>query len=242
MHRLRPRTLTLVVALAVPGCSEADRERTEAGLERVERRQQLRTRFASIQNQIRRVQAMALDSPGVKAAQEAFYGELRRRMLEIDSSSHRLLARAESVGHDLTRVSGSPLATPEEKERVARELQEVERLLRPLQDRAFRDPRVEASFRVLQDSVIATITRIDPAAEPLLERMQEIERQIQELDRAAAEPRAPATGWVPVDPPDRAPSRGLDPTTDPFSAGAADSVTRPATEEAAEPPAGDADG
>lgn len=193
-RRVAPRLASCILAAATAaGCGNDDAVRAR-DTEGVARREQLRMQFASVQSRLRQVQAQALDSPGVQAAQEEFYAALRTRMVEIDSASADLLDRASAVGDELARLTGPALATREEKERVAEELQMVERLLRPIQDSAFLNPEVSARFRVLQDSLVATIRRIDPGSEALLDRMSEIEQEIAALDRGAGtEP----GGWVP---------------------------------------------
>ncbi|MFQ5890794.1 MAG: hypothetical protein ACE5JR_12180 [Gemmatimonadota bacterium] len=183
----------LVCTLVCVACSDAPPERAEP-VDPTLRREQLRTQFASVQNQLRGIQAQALDSPGVRAAQSEFYEALRRRMIEIDSSSADLLGQATSVGRDLSEIAGSRTATREEKVRVAQELQTAERKLRPLQDSAFNDPIVTEKFRILQDSLVATITRIDPAAQRLLDQMRAIERRIMELDRVTSPADTPGAG------------------------------------------------
>ena len=64
-----------------------------------------------------------------------------------------------------------------------------------MQDSAFRYAEVAEKFRVLQDTLLATMIRIDPNARVVLDRMREIERQITELDAAEESPSTPS--WAP---------------------------------------------
>jgi methyl-accepting chemotaxis protein len=155
-------------------------------------RAELTSRFHRVQDGIRRTQAAALDDPGVRAAQEHFYESLAATMREADPTAAGLLERARQIGADLDRVSGPVLTTPDkvdevaateaEREAVADELAAAERELRPHIERAMQDPEVRATFTALQDSVQATMQRIDPNAADAIARLKEISEQIRDLD------------------------------------------------------------
>lgn len=194
-HTLLPITVAALVA-AVAACSDAAAKREEelAGL-RSERRSLL-MQFSSAQQAIRRTQAQALEEEGVRTAQDAFNAELRAVVLRDDPESVELLDRARAVGRDLQSM-GTPLlleqgeedprpTTPEERVEVASELAEVERRLRPVIDRAFRDPVVQVAFGALRDSVVAAMLRIDPGAQRSMDLMAELEEQVAEVDRQIA--------------------------------------------------------
>ncbi|MFQ5747483.1 MAG: hypothetical protein ACE5HF_09745 [Gemmatimonadota bacterium] len=151
-------------------------------------RQELLLQHASLQNQLRLIQGQALDSPQVRAAQAAFRDALTRRMVEIDPRAASWLERAKQVGHDLAAATGEVPVAHQEKVRVAAELRTVEKLLAPVQDSAFRDPTVAARFSELQDSLVAVIVRIDPAARALIDRSRELESEMLDIDRRIGPP------------------------------------------------------
>lgn len=190
MKRRGRHPWSVVVALlaATAACSQGENGRLAAL--QTERRA-LHLQFLSVQNSIRAAQARALEEPGVIAAQAAFYQTIREVIERDDPEGARLLDRATAVGHDIERLSGPVVLAPgqrsaegrsEEKQEAVEELAAVERELRPLIDRAFRDPLVAQSFSALQDSVIAALVRADPGAEAILDRMRELERQIGVID------------------------------------------------------------
>ncbi len=203
MHRERGRRgrgvplLILMGLLALPAgagaCSGVDSEAETRRLELEQRRRRLRTQFASVQSQIRRTQAAALDDPGVKAAQADFYAALRARMIEIDPGAEELLDQARDVGAALEWASGPMVVSPEDTaalptredmRRAVRDFQEVERALRAVEGQALRDSAVAARLTVLQDSLVAAMLRIDPGAAPIVEEMRSLESRIAEVDRA----------------------------------------------------------
>lgn len=154
-------------------------------------RRSLLIQFASAQNAIRQYQARALDEEGVRVAQDSFDIVFRSVVERDDPASVELLTRAAELGHDLQLLStpvilqegqADPRLSDEERRQVAAELAELELRLRPVTDRAFADPAVQASFRVLQDSVIAAILRQDPTAQQSIDLMASLERQIAEID------------------------------------------------------------
>ncbi|MFQ5529432.1 MAG: hypothetical protein ACE5FP_03710 [Gemmatimonadota bacterium] len=180
--------VTLVAALAV-ACDDGSQARADQRRALEQRREQLVIQNVSVQNQIRSVQGQALDEPGVVAVQARFYDVLRARMIELDPGAESMLDRAKQVGADLERLSGPVLLGPGdepppagERAAVGRELAELERAMRPLQSEALKDPLVAATFLELQDSVKATIVRLDPNAAQVLENIKAVEDAIRELD------------------------------------------------------------
>jgi DNA replication initiation complex subunit (GINS family) len=156
-------------------------------------RSQLVERFSNIQSGIRRTQAAALDAPGVSAVQDSFYAEVRRFMQREYPEAVELLDRAERIGADIERVSGPVEVAPdaavtrEQQQAVVGELQETERDLRPYLQRAMTDPVVQAAFSVLQDSLIAEMTRLDPGAPSTIQRMSDTAEEIRQVDMRIAE-------------------------------------------------------
>lgn len=164
-----------------------------------EERSALVRQFGIVQSGLRRTQAAALDEPGPAAARAALYDELRRFAEQEGPESAALLERALRVGADLTRVSTPVLTTPEgatdevaspgEREAIARELAETERELRPFVDRAMADSAVRARFAVLRDTLVATMIRLNPGVEVSLGRMEEVADSIGRIEAAIARER-----------------------------------------------------
>jgi len=156
-------------------------------------RSQLIERFSNTQSGIRRIQAAALDAPGVSMVQDSFYAEVRRFMQREYPEAIELLDRAERIGADVERVSGpvelepDEAVTRDEQQAVVGELQETERDLRPYLERAMTDPLVQTAFAELQDSLIAEMARLDPNAPRTIQRMTDTAEQIRQVDIRIAE-------------------------------------------------------
>lgn len=189
--------LVLVGAVAfITACSGPDAAREERLAELRSERRSLLEQFSTVQLPIRRVQAKALEEPGVRSAQEAFYTELRGTALREDPGAAELFERARAVGHELdfmqnpavlsTEQESSRTATQDEPAALAQELAELERALRPVISRAMRDPAVSEAFDVLRDSVIAAMLRADPHSERAMDRMVDIEGQVARIDAEIA--------------------------------------------------------
>jgi len=183
--------VALVVLVLVPAvaCGDRSQARDDERRSLEQRREQLVIQFASVQNEIRAVQAQALDEPMIAGLQARFYGVLRTRIIELDPQGEEWLDRATQVGADLERLSGPLLLAPgeepppaEDRIAVGRELAKLERLLRPIQSEAMRYREVATAFAELQDSLAAAIVRLDPNAARTLERMQALDGEVRELD------------------------------------------------------------
>ena len=184
---------TLSTASACSGPSAQNEERL------AELRSQRRTllmQFSSAQSGIRRVQARALEEEGVRVAQDSFNAVLRATVGRDDPEAIELLDRAESVGHDLQQLATPILlekgqedrrpVPPEERTRMAAELAEVERALRPVISRAFQDSAVTDAFSALRDSVMATMLRMDPQTQQSMDMMADLEERVAEIDAEIA--------------------------------------------------------
>ena len=186
--------LPIGALLVASGCtpSEASLRADELASLRQER-SQLIERFSNTQSGIRRIQAAALDAPGVSMVQDSFYAEVRRFMQREYPEAIELLDRAERIGADVERVSGpvelepDEAVTRDEQQAVVGELQETERDLGPYLERAMTDPLVQTAFAELQDSLIAEMARLDPNAPRTIQRMTDTAEQIRQVDIRIAE-------------------------------------------------------
>lgn len=193
----RHQAILVAVAAALASACSGPSARSEEHL--AELRSERRTlvmQFHAAQQAIRRVQATALEEEGVRSAQDSFNGELRAAVARDNPEAVALLDRAEAVGHDLQQLA-TPLlleeeqedprpVSPEERARLAADLAEVERALRPVIDEAFEDPAVVESFSALRDSVVATMLRLDPGSQRSMDLMADLEARVAEVDAEIA--------------------------------------------------------
>ncbi len=190
----KARTVThahlLVAVLLAAGCeTRADQALANAELET--RLQELVLQHASVQSQIRQLQSRALSTPGVREVQANFYATLRPKMIEIDPRAEEWLDRAAQAGQDMARATGTaivstadePVPPPDitEKQRIATEIQDMERVLEPIRLLAMSDPAVSASFAALQDTLVATMLQEDPNSQVLFDQMIDIEAKIMQV-------------------------------------------------------------
>ena len=190
----KARTVThahlLVAVLLAAGCeTRADQALANAELET--RLQELVLQHASVQSQIRQLQSRALSTPGVREVQVNFYATLRPKMIEIDPRAEEWLDRAAQAGQDMARATGTaivstadePVPPPDitEKQRIATEIQDMERVLEPIRLLAMSDPAVSASFAALQDTLVATMLQEDPNSQVLFDQMIDIEAKIMQV-------------------------------------------------------------
>ena len=69
----------------------------------------------------------------------------------------------------------------------------MERALEPIRLQALADPAVAESFRVLQDTLVATMLQKDPGSQVLLDQMMDIESKITQV---RLEQDSSRSGWV----------------------------------------------
>ncbi len=178
------RAYTLLLCILTAACG---RQETETSLTELRaKRQELRLQFNTLNNQVRPAETQALDSPGVQVAQADFRTALEAEMVRIDPQASEWFAQAEELGVALRTAPSDTTLTAEDKRRMAADLQRLERVMGPVQTQAMQDSQVAAAFRRLQDSVMETVMRIDPATRPILRDMRQLEIQIEELDRLIA--------------------------------------------------------
>lgn len=188
--------LVAVAATLASACSGPSARSEEHLAELRSERRTLVMQFHAAQQAIRRVQATALEEEGVRSAQDSFNAELRAAVARDNPEAVALLDRAEAVGHDLQQLA-TPLlleeeqedprpVSPEERARLAADLAEVERALRPVIDEAFEDPAVVESFSALRDSVVATMLRLDPGSQRSMDLMADLEARVAEVDAEIA--------------------------------------------------------
>ena len=182
------------VLLFGSGCTDSETSmRANELAELQQERSQLLVQISNIQSGIRRIQAAALDAPGASAVQDSFYSEVRTFMQREYPEAVELLDRAERIGAEVERVSGPAELAPgdpvttEQQQAVVGELQDTERDLRPYLQQAMEDPAVQGAFSVLQDSLIAEMTRLDPNAPRTIQRMSDTAEEIREVDIRIAE-------------------------------------------------------
>lgn len=194
--------LLLTAVLSAAGCdTRADQALADAELQT--RLHELVLQHASVQTQIRQLQAEALRTPGVNEVQATFYAMLRPKMIEIDPRAEEWLDRAAQAGQDMARATGTaivstadePVPPPDitEKQRIATEIQDMERALEPIRLLAMSDPAVSASFVALQDTLVATMLQKDPSSQVLLDQMLDIESKIRQV---RLEQDSAGGGWV----------------------------------------------
>lgn len=178
--------------LLLAACETTEREPSLTELRAS--RQELRLQFTSLNNQLRPAEMQALDSPSVQVAQADFRAALETRMVELDPQAASWFSEAEHLGELLQSAPTDTTLTFEEKRRLAEDLQRLERTIGPVQGQAMQDSTVATHFRVLQNTLMETVMRIDPGMRPILANMQELEMQILELDQKIARRSGSAPG------------------------------------------------
>jgi len=175
------RIPAVLAVLLLTACETAEREPSLTELRAS--RQELRLQFTSLNSQIRPAEMQALDSPSVQLVQAEFRDALETKMVELDPQAASWFSEAARLGELIQSAPTDTTLTFEQKRKLADDLQRLERTMGPVQTQAMQDSVVAAHFRALQDTLMATVMRIDPAMRPVLANMRELEQQILELDQ-----------------------------------------------------------
>lgn len=186
--------LATVLMAGLAACGEgADSSEVAARRTVLEQqRLQLLNQFAAAQNEVRNTQTRALDDPSIESLRERFYSTLREHMILVDPRAEARLDRAKELGARIDELS-TPLILeqgqePPDDDRagVMREFADLEKALRPAQNRAMADPQVAAAFQAMQDSVHALMIRMNPDAESAIDRMKRTSEAVDSLDAEIA--------------------------------------------------------
>lgn len=184
-----PVTFALLLLTA---CETTDREPSLTELRAS--RQELRLQFTSLNSQIRPAEMQALDSPNVQLVQAEFRTALETKMVELDPEAASWFREAARLGELLQSAPTDTTLTFEQKRGLAEDLQRLERTMGPIQTQAMQDSVVAEHFRMLQDTLMETVMRIDPSMRPVLADMRELESQILALDQKIARRSGSAPG------------------------------------------------
>jgi chromosome segregation ATPase len=178
--------------LLLTACETTEREASLTELRAS--RQELRLQFTSLNSQFRPAEMQALDSPSVQVAQAEFRSALEAKMVELDPQAASWFSEAADLGQLIQSAPTDTTLTVEQKRRLAEDLQRLERTIGPVQTQAMQDSAVAERFRTLQDTLMATVMRINPDMRPILASMRELETRILELDQKIARRSGSAPG------------------------------------------------
>jgi hypothetical protein len=62
---------------------------------------------------------------------------------------------------------------------LSQELQEAQKTLQEAQQKVAQDPEVQAARKALEDDMMAAMRKVEPQADQMIERLQQIQAQIQ---------------------------------------------------------------
>jgi hypothetical protein len=138
--------------------------------------QELITEIQEIQAKLQPVQMQVLQDSQLVSAQQAFGARMQEKMTALEPATTERLARLETL------VAEAQTAEANRDEarfgEIVAEGQQIEQQLRATQEQAFQDPEIAAEFEGLQNTVQRKIIEADPAAEELLERLQELDTRL----------------------------------------------------------------
>jgi hypothetical protein len=138
--------------------------------------QELITEIQQIQAQLQPIQMEALQDSELMSAQEAFGARIQAAMIEMEPATTERLARLEALAAEAQAAEASQ---DEEKfGQIMVEGQQLEQQLQATQEQALQQPEVAAELDTLQTALVRKIIEVDPSAEQLLERLDELDTRL----------------------------------------------------------------
>lgn len=138
--------------------------------------QELFAELQEIQTELEPIQQEALSDPEIQAAQEALSSRIQQVMATVDPATPERIERLQSL------MAEAEAAQAEEDEQsmmeIVAEAQQIEQSLQAAQAQAIQSPDLQPEVQGFQETLQEKMLEIDPAAEQLIERAQEIDQRL----------------------------------------------------------------
>lgn len=172
-------TLLLAAAPATLSSQQAQQQRAAAPQPDVQLQQQVQGWLAEMQQihgQLEQLQARALQDPQLSAAQSALGESIKTAMQRIDPTLERSLVRVQALE---TEAEAAQQAGDQTKlQQLGAEVQQIQQKFVAAQQQALQQPELATRVQSFQQQLEAKMTQLDPTAEDLIARFQQLEMQL----------------------------------------------------------------
>lgn len=178
----------IITAALVLGAAAPLTAQQQSGGEEVAQLDAMFAEFSTLETRLQEIQAQALEDPALLEAQQELGNEIHAAMEDIDPSLPQRIERMEELEARAAaaRESGDEATLLA----LAEEAQQIQQSFAAAQAQAMQQPEIAERVAAFQSRLQARMSEIDPEADRLIERMEELEQRLMAaMQPAQPEPR-----------------------------------------------------
>jgi len=139
--------------------------------------QQTRQEMRQIQQQIAQIQQKAMQDSAIRAEQMDLQQTIEKKMNDIDGKTSE---RSDRIGQLQAAMQKARTDQDTAKMRsLVTEFRQVQGKLQQTQGKAMQDSAIQAQLQAFRSDVISQMNDVDPKADSLINRLQELQTQVQ---------------------------------------------------------------
>lgn len=168
--------LILAVAFSIIGTGALAQQQPTA------EQQQLYMQMLQTSQQLQALQQQAFDTSDALAAQrDDLLAMIDTEMIEIEAASEALIAKRDELIETLQ--AAPPGAPSQELQAAGAEYQSTMQQLQAVQEQALQNADIQTLQAELQEAVVVVMAEIDPQADALIARFEELRDQMMQLQQ-----------------------------------------------------------
>ncbi len=134
--------------------------------------------YMTLNQQLQTTQSAALEDPEIAKLSDEFYSLLDDKMCEIDPAAEDLIQQREEIVEDYENAQENN--DQEKLQKLQQDYQKVNSEIENVQQQALQDEKIQQKQQKMETSVIEKMIEIEPKTEERIDRLQEVQRQLQE--------------------------------------------------------------
>jgi chromosome segregation ATPase len=186
LHQVGRTGLLLLALAALPAAAGAQQNPQATPPADPQLEQQVRGLMEQAQGlheRLEEIQAQALQDPQLRAAQEALGESIKTAMERIDPTLEHAVVRGQTLQ---TELAAAHRAGDQAKiARTEEQLQRIEQQFFAAQMQAIQQPELASRWQAFQTQLQNRMKRLDPEADDLIARFQEIQMQLMAMAQQA---------------------------------------------------------
>lgn len=134
--------------------------------------------YMTLNQQLQTTQSEALEDPEIAKLSDEFYSLLDDKMCEIDPAAEDLIKQREKIVEDYENAQENN--DQEKLQKLQQDYQKLNSEIDGIQQEALQDEKIQQKQQEMETSVIEKMIEIEPETEERINRLQEVQGQLQE--------------------------------------------------------------
>lgn len=137
-----------------------------------------RAELQQVQRQLMSIRQQALqEKPELQEEQQALQETIVAAMRDVDPEADQKTERMNEIQSEMQAAQQD--GDQETAQELLMEMQQIQQQLQQIQSQAMQKPEVQEAYTAFRDELYAAMREVDPQAEELMNRAQELRAQIQ---------------------------------------------------------------